>query len=190
MQGRRRLLLAISVAVLSAICTGKSVAYQPGRPIPNEVPRDWSLEEIAKDTPPFGSDGRVYVLVWKVEEDDRPVRVESCLVLKVLDDKRGYYLTHLWRRATAEKPEWRESMTHVTEMTEINGTKRPWGRWLFHSKSFEHRPSNKDIYAALSFKEVNWSFELERGWRYVRCGVCEKSWEEAIGEKPIRFFGR
>jgi hypothetical protein len=26
--------------------------------------------------------------------------------------------------------------------------------------------------------------------RFVGCGVCEKSWQEAIGEKPTRFFGR
>jgi hypothetical protein len=62
--------------------------------------------------------------------------------------------------------------------------------WLFHAKRFKGRPSNKDIYGALSIEDVNWRFELEKGWRFVGCGVCEKSWDKAIGEKPSRFFGR
>lgn len=67
------------------------------------------------------------------------------------------------------------------------GTKYFPGLWIHHCKRFKERPGNKEIYAALS-EEVGWSFEQDHGWRFVACAVCEKSWEEAIGERPERFF--
>jgi hypothetical protein len=157
------------------------------QPVLNELPRSWSLEEIAKETPPYGTEGRVYVLAWKVVEDDRPLRVESCLVLKVLSKRGGYSLAHLFRHPADKKPTWRLAMTHVTGE---KGTKYYPGLWLFHARRFKERPGNKELYAALSLEEVNWTFEQEKGWRFVGCGVCEKSWQEALGEKPTRFFGR
>ena len=46
----------------------------------DELPGSWKREEIEKATPPYGAGGRVYVLAWKIVEDARPLRVESCLV--------------------------------------------------------------------------------------------------------------
>jgi hypothetical protein len=78
-------------------------------------------------------------------------------------------------------------MTHVTGK---EGTKYFPGLWLFHSERFKARPTNKDLYAALGFEQVNWRFDLEKGWQFVGCGVCERNWLEAVGEKPTRFFGQ
>jgi hypothetical protein len=103
----------------------------------------------------------------------------------VLANNKGYYLAHLYRHPNDKQPEWRESMTHVTG---AKGTKYFPGLWLFHCKRFETKPGNKEVYAALSSEEVDWTFRLEGGWKYVGCGVCERSWQEAIGEKPTRFF--
>jgi hypothetical protein len=64
------------------------------------------------------------------------------------------------------------------------------GLWLFHATQFKKRPTNKKLYAALSFEEVDWTFRQEKGWKFVSCGVCEKSWQEVTGEKPTKFFGR
>src|SRR6516162_7945373 len=67
------------------------------------------------------------------------------------------------------------------------GEAGPTGRWYFNSKYFNSRPGNKEIYDSLSsLTDVNWRFE--RGNNCVGCGVCEKSWQDAIGEKPSRFF--
>jgi hypothetical protein len=162
--------------------------YAQEKPVPNELPRTWSLDEIAKETPSYGVDGRVFVLAWKIMEDHRPLRVESCLVLKVLDKNEGYCLAHLFRHPSQKKPEWHLSTTHAIggEM----GTKYFTGLDIFHAKRFKARPGNKELYAALSFEEVNWTFAQEKGWKFVSCGVCEKSWQEVIGDKPTQFFGR
>ncbi len=169
------------------ICALWLAPYLGQNPVPNELPRSWSLEEIAKKTPPYGADGRVCVLAWKVVEDERPVRVESCLVFKVLSKNKGYCLAHLCRDPAQEKAEWHLSMTHVKGE---KGTKYYPGADILHAKRFEARPGNKELYGSLSFEEVNWSFEQETGWKFVSCGVCEKSWQAAIGEKPTQFFGR
>jgi hypothetical protein len=168
------------------IATGLSVSPQE-HGVPNELPRSWSMEHIAKQAPPIETKEPVYVLAWKVMEDDRPMRVESCLVLKVLENNKRYCLAHLWRNPTDRNSRWDLRWTHVSG---LKGTKYYPGLWLMHAKTFEKKPSNKELYAALSPEEVDWPFELEKGWNYVGCGVCEESWKEAIGEKPTRFFGQ
>jgi hypothetical protein len=176
-----------ALAVLSLWCATGLPASAQQKPVPNELPRSWNLEEIAKETPPYSAGGRVYVLAWKVVEDERPLRIESCLALRVLDKNPGYCLAHLYRHPAQKKPQWQIGMTHVTGK---EGTKYFPGLDIHHVKRFKSRPTNKELYAALAFEEVNWSFELQEGWKLVGCGVCEKSWQEAIGEKPSRFFGR
>ena len=127
------------------------------------------------------------MLAWKFTEDERPLRVDSLLVLKVLEKNEGSHLAHLYRHPTDEQPEWQLAMTHVSGE---KGTKYDPGLMLFHDKAFQKKPGNKELYAALSPEEVNWTFELEEGWKCVSCGVCEKNWQEAIGEKPTRPFVR
>jgi hypothetical protein len=178
---------AAAVVVLLVSCAAWSPAAPEEKPVPNELPRSWSLEEIAKETPPYRTKGRVYVLAWKVVEDERPLRVESCLALRVLDKNEGYCLVHLYRHPAQKKPDWQVGMTHVTGK---EGTKYFPGLDIMHIKRFKSRPTNKELYVALSFEKVNWSFEFQEGWKLVSCGVCEKSWLEAIGEKPNHFFAR
>ena len=177
------------------IVTAFAVAYIPGspvasdeKPVPNELPRSWSLGEVARKTPPYGAEGRVYVLAWKVVEDDRPLRVESCLVLKVLaaESRLGRWcLAHLYRHPAMDKPEWKLAYIDAAGKP---GTKYFPSLELHHVAWFNERPGNKEVYAVLGLEDVNWTFELEKGWRLVGCGVCERSWQEAFGEKPTRFF--
>jgi hypothetical protein len=177
----------MAVVLLASAASSAQAPQQ--EPVPNELPRSWNLEDIARKTPPYGAKGRVYVLAWKIMEDDRPLRVESCLVLKVLDEEKGHrrwHLVHLCRHPTEKKPEWELSMIHVSGG---KGTKYYPGLWIFHSKMLKDRPGNKDIYAALGDEDVGWSFGQEKGWRFVSCGVCEKTWQAAVGERPTRFFG-
>jgi hypothetical protein len=182
-----RFLRVVPILLLS--CTAWAAESRPAVCVPNEVPRSWSRKEIHEAALPPAS-GAAYVLAWQIVEDERPLRVESCLVLTLTKNEKGkqvWCLTHLYRHPAEEKPRWRLSMSHLTG---AKGTKYWPGLWLWHYKQFNSRPSNKEVYAALSPEEVNWSFTLDTGWRYVSCGVCEKTWQAALGEKPTRFFGR
>lgn len=179
-----------AVAMLVVVWPVGSAARSQETSPPNELPRSWNLEEIAKQTPPYGAEGRVHVLAWKVMVDDRPLRVESCLVLKVLDTDSDYgrwCLAHLYRHPGEKKPEWRLSMIHVSGE---KGTKYFPGLNIMQAKRFKTRPGNKELYAALSIEEVGWTFKQEKGWKFVSCCVCENTWKAAIGETPTRFFGQ
>jgi hypothetical protein len=179
------------VAAMVLVALAPMSSPFPGvKTVPDALPRSWSLEEISKAAPPYGAEGRVYVLAWTVVEDSRPLRVESCLVLKILNEESEngrWCLAHLYRHPVDQKAKWRLSLTHVSGEP---GTKYFLGVDLFHAKRFDEKPGNKELYAALAFEEVNWNFELEKGWTVVGCGVCERSWQEAVGEKPTRFFKR
>src|SRR5262249_55407689 len=142
----------------------------------NELPSSWNLADIDKAILPKSAKGRLYVLAWHIMEDHRPLRVESCLVLKELDD--GYCLVHLYRHSPEWNPAWKQSMIHV--MGEP-GTKNFPGMWYWGYKCFKERPGNKEVYASLGWDEVNWSFKLEKGWRCINCCVCTKAWQEATG---------
>ncbi|HEV3144624.1 MAG TPA: hypothetical protein VGZ47_12115 [Gemmataceae bacterium] len=187
-----RLFMAVAIH-LFVVCTLNSVGQaqqKPDQPVPNELPRSWSVEEIAKATPPYGAEGKVYVLAWAVREDQLPFRVEICLAMKVLDKDDGYgrwCLAHLYRHPADKNPEWRLSAIHVTG---AKGTDYYPGLWILQSKRFKEQPGNKQVYAACSLVEVGWTFENDKGWRFVSCCVCEQSWKAAIGEKPTRFFGK
>jgi hypothetical protein len=173
-----------------AFCAAVPAHDKPPKPVPNELPRSWSLDEIAKATPPSGADGKVYVLAWAVRQDERPFRVESCLVMRVLDKDDGsgrWCLAHLYRHPAAKDPQWQVSTIHVTGG---KGTKYYPGLWIRQAMRFKERPGNKALYAGLVTEDVEWSFENDKGWKFVGCLVCEQSWQEAIGEKPTRFFGR
>jgi hypothetical protein len=147
----------------------------------NELPTSWRLDEIRKAAS-ADPDCRAYVLAWKAVQDERPLRVETCLVLTVHsnDDGSPYWrLSHLYRHPLAKKPEWELSMTHVFD--------RNGGLWFIHCAALR-KPSNKEIYASLDFANANWSFAHEKGWEVLDCRVCEKTWRQVVGEKPTKFF--
>ena len=173
---------AWTVVILS-VGAMTTYAADPPPAVPNELPRSWSLEEIALQTPPFETPGRVYVLAWSIIEDERPVRVESCLALKVLADGRHSF-AHLYRRPDQPASGWQIALTHVAGDEPAT---RP-GRMVRHTKLFNSRPTNAQLYAALKLEELDWKFDLANSWRFVGCGVCEQSWLAALGDKPTRFF--
>jgi hypothetical protein len=173
--------LLIATLVTASVGVSTSCAEDP---IPNELPRSWSLEEIALQMPPLEPAGRVYVLAWSIIEDERPVRVEECLAVKVFADGRHSF-AHLYRRPDQPEAGWQIAATHVAADDPVN---RP-GRFIMHTKLFPKRPTNRQVYEACRLEELDWKFNLEDSWRFVGCGVCEQSWLAVIGEKPTRFFG-
>src|SRR5262245_30834736 len=104
-----------SVPLLLPLVSDDVVVEEPEeKVVPTELPPSWSLEDIAKESPPYGTNDPVHVLAWKIVEDERPLRVESCLVLKVLGRNNGYTLSHLFRHPAGKKPEWQLSVAHVS----------------------------------------------------------------------------
>jgi hypothetical protein len=152
------------------------------------LPPSWDVKQIEKDAPNSGVPGRFYVLAWHASSwtyMGKEYRGERCLTLRVFgkDKPVRWDLNHLSRAPLDKDPRWYLSFHH-----ELGGEAGPTGQWYFHYKVFKARPGNKEIYDSLSMSStgVNWSFE--RGDDCVGCGVCEKSWQEATGEKPTRFF--
>lgn len=177
------------VAIVLATSTIASANSPDDEVVPNELPRAWDIEQIAKGAPPQVP-SRVYVLAWAVMEDERPFRVERCLVLRVLDKDDGFgrwHLNHMYRHPHDKVPAWRQSVSHFSYPM---GHKYFPGLWVAHYKRFKQKPTNKDIYASFGVEEVDWSFGQPDRFKFVSCAVCEKSWEAAIGEKPTQFFGR
>jgi hypothetical protein len=188
---RRALSIAIicSLLVLLAVDIRASSDGPAKDSSPNEVPRSWDIKEIEKAAPPFGDvDGaRIFVLAWQVREDDRPLRVESCLVLKDLgrESEAGRWcLSHLYRHPLGKQKTWQLAPIWVSPPPPL-GPEKPVV--INHFKRLKNKPTNKEIYGTT--KEIQWKFSLDEGWNWVSCSVCEKSWEAAIGEKPTRYFG-
>lgn len=189
----RRSLFVCVVSLLAAMRFGPVPALSRGPAedtVPNELPRSWDIKEIEKAAPPYGDGGgdRVFVLAWKIIEDDRPLRVETCLVLKELgaESKTGRWcLSHLYRHPLDKDNTWRLPPIWVSPPPPLGPEKAVA---IDHLKRFKEKPGNKLIYDSL--KEVQWSFTLDDDWKLVSCGVCERAWEASIGEKPSRFFGK
>jgi hypothetical protein len=150
---------------------------------PHEIPRSWDFAEFEEQPPQ--TPGKVHVLAWAIEDRGGGFRVESCITIRVLDKNDGYgrwHAEHLYRHPGGKEPDWRISMMHALDDDFV-------GSWYMHYKRFTERPGNKAMYAAMdSYKELHWSFKADFG--FVSCGVCEKAWEEVMGEKPTRFFKR
>jgi hypothetical protein len=159
------------------------IASNPEWVVPNELPRNWKMADIAAAAYPARG-GRVYVLAWQIQQDDRPLRVESCLVVKVSGDGKKYTLTHLYRHPDDKEPKWKLSMLHAI------GEAGHAGRLYLHSMTFDGRPGNKELYAALKSLDVFWQWEPGSGCQFIGCGVCEASWQAITKEKPTRFFGK
>jgi hypothetical protein len=150
----------------------------------SELPRSWNVKQIEKEAPNGGA-GRFYVLAWYASEwtyTGKKYRADKCLVVRVLDKSESgrWQLCGLYRCDSEGDFRWSLSMHHAT-----GGEAGPTGMWYWHHKQFKTRPANKDIYDALS-RTVLWRFQRDE--HCVGCGVCEKNWEAAIGERPTRFF--
>jgi hypothetical protein len=181
------LVILLFLGLIRMFCVGKGrnqsglsslYVQRSGEPLAsNELPRSWDIRAIERAAGP----GRAHVLAWEVLEDDRPWRVERCLVLSTPSKDDGvidWCLSHLVRRSGDST--WDLSSIHNVYSDTHSG-------WHFRYKLFSKEPKNKHLYSSL--EEVGWRFEEEPGWRYVACCVCEKTWLATIGEKPTRFYG-
>lgn len=174
-----RLTYIVAVIVLTLL---DSWSLHSQTPEGDRLPPSWDVKQIEKAA---SSSGRFHVLAWhasawKFEGNEH--RVDRCLVLCASGDGKAdrWKLYHLSRDPGKKDSGWQISMFHA-----LGGEAVPTGVWSFCEKEFRSRPNNKEIYDSLS-SSVDWSFE--RGIDCVGCGVCEKNWREAVGEKPTEFF--
>lgn len=178
-------------AVIPLVMTLASLAFAPA-PLPRPdrgrgadvFPAGWSPSEIAEATPPYGADGHVHVLAWQVREDKRPLRVETCLVLKDLgkDDGHGRWcLAYLYRHPHLEAPAWQVPLVFPPPVRK--------GRAVpavpEYCKRFTDRPGNEDVSRFL--KGVRWKSRWDDDWKLLGGAVCARAWRSAIGEQPPSF---
>ena len=143
-------------------------------------PKARAIEEIAKAADPSATPGNTHVLAWKIIEDNRPFRVEYCLVLCRLKEreKKDVWLLASLARNEASK-QWSIASLHWLAADRRGG-------WIWHYKRFDKRPTNKDIYQFM--EEHKWHLGADPGWRLLGGAVCKRTWHAIVNEKPTRDF--
>jgi len=161
-----------------------------------EPPASWKLAEIADAAPPRSDRGPVHVLAWKIVEDDRPLRVEYCLVLKQLaqptQQQERWSLASLVRVPSGDK-EWDVVTWWMALDPEF---KTP--PLVMHQQHFRERPTNSDIYAFMD--KCNWRLGADAdsyigisgkvNESYLIDGGIGRAWPWVIGQRPTRSFPR
>jgi len=148
-----------------------------------EIPEGWRLADIADAAPPRSGPGPVHVLAWKVIEDDRPLRVENCLVLKELKKptkSQGRWVLASLYRHPAESKQWNFVTVWHTPDAEFKSP--PFTMYI---EEYKKRPKNAEVHGFMD--RFRWTLGADAGWMLIDGGVCA-AWEKAVGEKPTRSF--
>lgn len=106
----------------------------------DRIPKEFQVEEIENDLPYEN----VVILKWKKQIDDRPLYVESALILSDynINYRNGYALIHIYRhplRSYRQPASWEISLVCDADQTPL--------------ESFEHRPTKKDL---MQFEQNTW----------------------------------
>jgi hypothetical protein len=183
-------MLRVVLSVFGVLMLGWNMAHA------SELPQDWKLEEIDKELAKHDrgkGTGKIYPLAWIIEEstnNNKTHRIERCLLMKApAKEGETYFLANLQREPKSDEQRYQNwSIPFITVSTK-RGT--PGSGLRYHYANFEKKPDNKTIYSFLKSQfNVNWNFEFSKDANVVGCMICEKSWEEVIGEKPTQFFKR
>jgi hypothetical protein len=133
------------------------------------LPSAWKLDAMvaaagARDDahPP-----KAQLLAWQIDEDERPLRVESALLWIESPGKR-WMLAHLYRHPLEKPAEWHISM--VTDVPYVG------------VQSYAAAPRHKAVEAFLN--ATWWSFRPLGGFRSLGAEVCRDAWLHAFGEAP------
>jgi hypothetical protein len=192
----------LSALLLCSLCAAPALLPWDGSPLtgaveqrPDEMlraaaclPEGWRLEEIARAALPPACPGATYVLAYKRIANDRPVRVDYCLVLTHLPDDGGerWDLIRLARNPgdrDARRAEW-----HRVEVHYMPYQGWPEGAWVWHMECFPKRPSSQAVYRFADL--CGWKFTVDGDWRLLDAKVCEDTWRAIFGEGPSRDFCR
>jgi hypothetical protein len=186
----KKTLLCMTMIIGATSCTrtpipSPSVQIQATGEKPEETviddgafPSDWSIGEIAKAAHPLAVPSNSHILAWKRKEDNRRLLDEQCLVLcRISISDNVWYLSSLYRHPDGNgNADWQKSIWHIGPSDDD-----PIGHWEVHCKSYDKRPTNKDIYDFID--RYRWRVGVDNGWT-----VCKTTWETVLNEKPIRDF--
>ena len=108
------------------------------------------------------------VLTWKIEEDDRPLRLETALVW--LQGDKSWTLTHLYRHPQdGPSAAWQVSMVYDVPYE--------------GQRSYDHAPTRADFERFVD--ATWWKFgSRERGWKLLDSEVCRDAWRAAFSVEP------
>lgn len=149
----------------------------------DRIPRDWDLPAIyeAANLNP----GKSFLLAWCIEADERPLLVERCIVLQHVPASYGeelWFVCELYRHPQSAAPTWQQSMTHLGPCAND-----PVGHWERHSRKLNKAPTNDNVYKALD--DIGWKFgPSSADFKIIDAGVCARTWQRAIHERPTRQF--
>jgi hypothetical protein len=154
----------------------------------DNLPKGWRIEEIAQAAHPLCVPRDTHVLAWKSVEDERPLRIDECLVLCCLKKdgrEESWHLVSLYRHPRdGEGAKWEVEIVHMGP-----GYKGfEMGAWVWHSERFANRPSNKEIYAFMDMDEFRWHLGADRGFKLLGGAICGDTWKAVVKETPTRDF--
>jgi hypothetical protein len=138
----------------------------------DRLPPDWKLSDLTRAA--FYNETvaqDAHVLIWAIEEDNRPLRAESCILwLKWKEEgKDCWTLAHLCRHPPIG---WGLMIVFDAPQT---------SRW-----DYDHPRTNPEVYEFL--KATWWKFEPDDGFQLLDAAVCTSAWKKAIGEAPTKFY--
>jgi len=120
----------------------------------------------------MGQQGEVHVLAWKHDVDDRPLDVDSAIVLVV--NRGTFTLAHLYSHAAGAPASWRPSW--ITDRPEYLSS------WTFAAP-----PTRQELDAFL--RKTEWEFAASSGFRLTAKGICAGEWRKYLGGEPWHHFG-
>jgi hypothetical protein len=173
----------LSSLIIAAALMG--LMYFTGeRPPASDLPDGWRLQDIHEAMPPNNPGGKTYVLAWKIEEDERPLRLEHCLALKHTEEPGGdrWVIACLYRQPTLR------NLWQVAVRAAAPDMAFPERAELRQTEYFTSRPTNQQVYDFIDF--VHWTFGADEDWKLIDGRVCEQTWTSAVGEKPTRDFAK
>jgi len=168
-------IVGVCLATASAPDVGPSVTDRLVRE--DRLPEGWDMTAVAQTALREKEvSATTRILVWAIQEDGRPLYVESCVVWLRWEEsgQKRWMLAHLYRHPK-EGPRPRQwNLSQVDDAKQIA------------RRQFDHAPTNPEVYQFL--KETWWEFVPDKGWRLLDAEVCRGAWLEAIGQAPTKFY--
>jgi hypothetical protein len=134
------------------------------------LPTAWKLDAMNQAAAPHSGSKTPQVariLTWKIEEDDRPLRLET--VLMWIQVEQHWTLAHLYRHPQdGPTAGW-----HISSVTDVpyRGT-----------DAYDHAPTRADLEQFL--KDTWWHFAPRDSFKILDSEVCRDAWRASFAAAP------
>jgi hypothetical protein len=141
----------------------------------DRTPLGWHVEQMAREAlgAPWTDDGpwtnaTGHILVWKIEEDTRPLYSESAVLWLQAQTPTGkkWKLAHVFRHPRYPRTAW--TINKVMDAPQ------------FGTSAVYDRPPRADVVGAFLLKTW-WSFKPDKGFRLIDGAVCVQNWQASTG---------